>query len=67
MFGYATFLGLHARHLVFGVLLMALSSFGQTFFIALFGAQIRVAYALSDGALGAVYAAGTYWQTNTLI
>jgi MFS family permease len=66
MLGYAAFLRAHGRHLVFGVLLMALSSFGQTFFIALFGADLRAEYALSDGAFGTVYAVGTFASAMTL-
>jgi MFS family permease len=66
MLGYLGFLRAHWKHLLFGVLLMALSSFGQTFFIALFGAKLRHAYALSDGGLGAAYAAATFGSALTL-
>jgi len=52
--------------LLFGALLMALSSFGQTFFIAMSGAHFREAFALSDGGLGAAYAAGTFVSAMTL-
>ena len=66
MLGYVAFLRQHAGHLLFGVLLMALSSFGQTFFISLFGAGLRAEYALSDGEFGTVYAVGTFASAMTL-
>ncbi len=47
------------RWLMAGALLMFLSSFGQTFFIAVFAGDIRADYGLSHGAWGAIYAAGT--------
>jgi MFS family permease len=52
--------------LVFGGLLMALSSFGQTYFVAMSGAHFRGAFGLSDGELGAAYAAGTFVSALTL-
>ena len=42
-----------------GFLLALLSSFGQTFFIALFGGQIRTELGLSHGAFGTLYALAT--------
>lgn len=54
------------RGLAFGVLLVGLSSFGQTFFIALFGAQVRAEFGLSDGSFGAVYAAATVCSAVTM-
>jgi len=56
----------HRRGLTFGALLMALSSFGQTYYVSLFGADFRAAFHLSDGALGAAYAAGTVCSALTL-
>ncbi len=47
------------RWLMAGALLMFLSSFGQTFFIAVFAGDIRAEYGLSHGAWGAIFAAGT--------
>ena len=49
----------HRRGLTFGAMLMALSSFGQTYYVLLFGADVRADFNLSDGTLGAAYAAGT--------
>jgi MFS family permease len=48
------------------MLLMAMSSFGQTFFISLFGAPLRHAYGLSDGGLGTAYAVATFASAFTL-
>ncbi len=59
LFEYLAFIRGNARPLLFGVLLTALSSFGQTFFIALSGAALRSEFALSDGLLGLAYAVAT--------
>lgn len=66
MGNYAAFIRAHWNHLIFGFVLMALSSFGQTFFISLFGAELRDAYGLSDGGLGTAYAAATFASAFTL-
>jgi MFS family permease len=47
------------RFLVAGVLLTLNSSFGQTFFISIFAAQIMTEFALSPGEWGLLYTAGT--------
>jgi MFS family permease len=48
------------RHIVaFALLAMALSGFGQTFFIAVLGADIRAAFDLSHSFYGGVYSAAT--------
>ena len=47
------------RLLAAGFLLALLSSFGQTFFIALFGAQIRTEFGLTHGAFGRLYSLAT--------
>lgn len=47
------------RFLSAGVLLMLTSSYGQTFFISIFAAQIMADFALSDGQWGLVYTIGT--------
>ncbi|MDQ7251469.1 hypothetical protein [Dongia sedimenti] len=52
-----TFALRHRRGLTFGAMLMALSSFGQSYYVSLFGADFR-AFGLSDGTLGAAYAGG---------
>ena len=49
----------NARWLSAGVLLTCLSSFGQTFFIALFAADIQSAFNLSHGGWGTMYTVGT--------
>jgi MFS family permease len=42
-----------------GFLLAFASSFGQTFFIALFGGEIRAEFGLSHGAFGSIYSLAT--------
>ena len=59
MIGYFGFIRANARLLGFGMLLCLASSFGQTFFISLFSAEIRAEFGLSDGEFGAVYSMGT--------
>lgn len=59
LLSYATFVREHTRPLGFGLAAMALSSFGQTFFIAVFGAEIRTAFALGDGGFGTIYGIAT--------
>ncbi|MGV1824488.1 MFS transporter [Agrobacterium vitis] len=47
-------------------MLLAISSFGQTYFISISGAHFREAFRLSDGGLGTVYAIGTFLSALTL-
>lgn len=48
------------RHIVaFGLLAMTLSGFGQTFFVAVLGADIRAAFDLSHSFYGGIYSAAT--------
>ncbi len=61
------FLHTHWRELGFGFLLCLTSSFGQTFFISLFGGEIRATFAISDGAWGSLYSAGTIASAVVLI
>lgn len=56
---YLAFAKANPRALLFGAALMALSSPGQTFFVALSGEAMRAAFDASDGALGGAYAAAT--------
>lgn len=42
----------YRKGLTFGFILMALSSFGQTYFISLYGHDFRNTFSLSDGELG---------------
>lgn len=55
------------RFLVFGFLAAVFSSFGQTFFIALSGGEIRAAFNLSHGDFGLLYAVGTLSSAALLI
>jgi MFS family permease len=50
-----------------GLVLTFSSSFGQTWFIALFAAEIRAELGLSDGAWGALYSLGTTASATVLI
>lgn len=54
-----TFLSDNRRWLGAGFLLTFASSFGQTWFIALFAGEIKAAYAISDGVWGSLYTAAT--------
>ena len=53
------FLSMNASWLTAGVLLTFMSSFGQTFFISIFGGQIRIEFGLSHAAWGGIYSLGT--------
>jgi MFS family permease len=55
------------RFLTFGFLLTLLSSVGQTYFIALFGAEIRTEYNLSHGELGLIFSGATLASAACLI
>jgi MFS family permease len=57
--GYLRFIRENLPFLGAGVLLSFLSSFGQTFFIAIFGGEIRQAYGLTNGEWGLIYMVGT--------
>ncbi|MGC1494933.1 MAG: MFS transporter [Sulfitobacter sp.] len=57
--GYLSFIRENAPFLATGALLSFLSSFGQTFFIAIFGGDIRTEFGLSNGDWGMVYMIGT--------
>jgi len=56
---YLQFILGNRRFLAFGLAAAALSGFGQTFFISLFGGQIRAGFDLSHGEFGALYSAAT--------
>ena len=56
---YFRFIAANAPFLGFGVLLACFSSFGQTFYIGLFGASIRAEFALDHAGFGSLYMAGT--------
>lgn len=54
-----SFLRDNAKFLSAGIVLTLSSSYGQTYFIAIFAAQIMGAFALTDGQWGLIYTAGT--------
>lgn len=59
MSGLRTYLSQNAPWLATGGLLMFLSSFGQTFFISIFGGEIRSQFDLTLGEWGGIYSLGT--------
>lgn len=61
------FLRANAAFLGAGALLTLLSSFGQTFFIAVFAGHIRAEFGLSHGQWGAIYAAGTFGSAVVML
>lgn len=56
---YIAFAGRHRRFLAFGFLLTFASSAGQTFFIGLFGPEIRHGFGLDHTGWGSLYLLGT--------
>ena len=56
---FTEFLKTNASWLWAGVLLTFMSSFGQTFFISIFGGHIREEFGLSHAAWGGIYSLGT--------
>lgn len=65
--GYLIFLRDNWRFVGFGYAASLASSFGQTFYIALSGADIRAEYGLSHGSFGAWFALATIASAATLI
>lgn len=57
----------HSRFLAFGFALTLFSSFGQTFFIALFNEQVYDAFDLSAGSYGGLYSLATLASGLTII
>lgn len=53
--------------ITFGFLMSLGSSFGQTFFIALFGAELRGTFGLGHGAFGTVYALATLTSAALMV
>ena len=56
---YFAFIRVEYRFLLFGFLMMGLSNFGQTFFIALYSAYFRETFALTNTQFGGIYSAVT--------
>ncbi len=67
MNGFIQLLRQQAPLLGFGALFCFTSSFGQTFFIAVFGGAIRSEFGIGHGAFGAAYSAATLASAVTLI
>jgi len=57
----------HGRLLGFGFFMCLCSNFGQTYFIALFGGEVRAAFDLSHGGFGTVYSLATLTSAAILI
>lgn len=64
---FLSFLRSNAAFLSAGALLTFTSSYGQTYFIALFAGQIRDEFGLSNGDWGWIYAAGTLMSAFVMI
>ena len=56
---YLRFVKSNLRFLGFGYLIAFISTFGQTFYIAMYSGQLRETFDLSHGDFGNIYAAGT--------
>jgi MFS family permease len=64
---YLRFVRGNIRFLGFGYLIAFMSTFGQTFYIAMYSGQLRDAFSLSHGDFGNIYAAGTVTSGLLLI
>lgn len=64
---YLSFVLENRRFLAFGFLMTFFSSFGQTFFISLFGAELRGAFDLGHGEFGTVYMLATLTSAALMI
>ena len=67
MHGFLRLLRQQAPLLGFGALFCFTSSFGQTFFIAVFGGAIRAEFGLGHGSFGAAYSLATLASAITLV
>jgi len=65
--GYLRFLIDNRLFLLAGFLLTFTSSFGQTYFIALFAGEIKGAFGLSDGQWGGLYTLATTCSAITMV
>jgi len=57
----------NSRFLGFGLALMVLSNFGQTFYISLYGAELRQVFSLSHAGFGLVYSSATLSSAVILV
>jgi MFS family permease len=64
---FISFASGNRRFLGYGLALALFSSFGQTYFIGLFGAEIRTEFGLSHGGFGTTYAIATAASGAALI
>jgi MFS family permease len=64
---YFSFMRAHYRFLLFGFLMMGLSNFGQTFFIALYSNEIRALFDLSNAGFGGLYSAMTLLSAAVMV
>lgn len=64
---YAQFLLANRRFLAFGFLLPFFSAFGQTFFIGIFGAELRAEFDLGSGGFGLIYSLATLANAALLV
>mgnify|MGYP000847664902 FL=1 len=64
---YLIFLRENWRFVSFGMFLTMASSFGQTFYVALYGADIRAEFGLSNGDFGAVFSGASIIAAGALI
>ncbi len=62
-----SFLRANGRLIGFGVFMYFCSSAGQTFYVSLFGGELRIAFDLSHGAFGTIYAVATLASAATLV
>lgn len=67
MLNTLAFIRSNARWLLGGLILTIFSSFGQTYFIALFSSEIRETFSLSHGDFGGIYMIGTLASAVTLV
>lgn len=65
--GYLTFIKQNAPFLATGALLSFMSSFGQTFFISIFGGEIRETYGMTNGDWGLIYMIATMGSAFVMI
>lgn len=64
---YLGFILTNRRFLAFGFAMAFFSAFGQTYFIALFNADLRAVFGLGHGGLGAVYGLATLCAAGLML